>query len=99
VPALDFTSPTFVHTGSGVAADGNAAANRMLKSITDLDLAGIGWLDGTDLWIRWKDQNNSGNDYGLAIDELEFSAEIPEPSMLALLGLAAIGLIGLRRSR
>jgi hypothetical protein len=99
VPALDFTSPTFVNTGGGAATDGNAAANRMLKSVTDLDLAGIGWLDGTDLWIRWKDQNNAGNDHGLGIDGVEFSAEIPEPSTLTLLGIVAFSLLGRRRTR
>jgi hypothetical protein len=97
VSALDFTSPTFVNTGGGTATDGNAAANRMTKSVTDLDLFWSGWHDGNDLWIRWKDLSNAGNDHGLGIDDLQFSAEIPEPASILLVALAAISLISIRR--
>jgi hypothetical protein len=50
------------------------------------------------LWIRWADTNDAGNDHGLAIDDLQFSASvIPEPSSCLLLGLAAVTLRRRRR--
>jgi len=57
----------------------------------------INWLPGTDLWLRWDDVNNSGNDHGLAIDDLAFLA-IPEPSGIVLLGVGIATLL-LRRAR
>ncbi len=94
---LDFTSPTFVNTGGGAATDGNAAANR--TAIGPVTVSGINWLPGQDLWIRWGDLNNTGNDHALAIDDLSFSARaIPEPAGLGLALLAACGLLANRRS-
>jgi hypothetical protein len=97
--AFDFTSPV---TGSTAAAvDGNAAG-----LVTGLGgtLSGLNWANGDTLWIRWQYLNNSGNDHGLAIDNLSVSVAaatpVPEPSQYALLlaGLGAIGLVTRRRS-
>jgi hypothetical protein len=97
VPALTFTSPVFVNTGSGAAVDGNAAANRTV--FAPLTVNNINWQPGTDLWIRWSDVNNAGNDHGFGIDDVTFSAEIPEPASFALVILGAIGLVAARRVR
>lgn len=95
VAVLDFTSPTFGGT-SATALDGNAAANR--TAIGPVTVAGLNWQPGTDLWIRWADINNAGNDHGLGIDDLEFSATaIPEPSSLAVALAVAVALLGYRR--
>jgi hypothetical protein len=92
---LGFTSPTFGAT-AGTGLDGNAAANRVAVGPTSV--TGINWAHGTDLWIRWSDVDHGGNDHGLAIDDLHFSAsEVPEPAGLAVLALGAVGLVTRRR--
>lgn len=88
---LDFTSPTVGTTAS--ALDGNAAANRTLITNT---VTGINWGAGQDLWIRWVDLNDVGNDHGLALDDMTFSA-VPEPATMAVLGLGAAALLRRRR--
>jgi predicted extracellular nuclease len=61
---LDFVSPV---VGATVAAlDGNAAANRTAKS----DTVSLTAAPGQEIWLRWKDSNDAGNDHGLAIDDL-----------------------------
>ncbi|HEX3601468.1 MAG TPA: PEP-CTERM sorting domain-containing protein [Lacipirellulaceae bacterium] len=88
VPALNFTSPTFTNTGSGAALDGNAAANRTALSTT---VGGFVWAAGQDLWLRWRDGDDTGNDHGLAFDDLTFSAATaPEINSVAN-GLASVG--------
>jgi len=73
VTALNFIS---AQTGaSAVVLDGNLPANRTTISQT-VDM-GANWLPGTDLVIRWTDNDESGNDDGLAIDDLSFSASAP----------------------
>lgn len=84
INALDFTSP---QNGSpATALDGNAAANRSFLSAT---VTGISWSPGASLWLRWTDLNNAESDNGLAIDDLTFTTA-PEPSTLALAGIAAM---------
>jgi hypothetical protein len=88
--ALDFVSPVFANTGSGAAVVGNTAGRVQKGPVT---VNSIGWAPGTDLWIRWTDVNDSGNDHGLGIDDLTFSANVPEPTglSLALLGFVVAG--------
>jgi hypothetical protein len=97
VPALDFTSPTFV-TATSTALDGNAAANRSV--IGPVTVTGLNWQPGADLWIRWSDINDTGRDQGMGLDDLSFSADVaavPEPASFALALIAC--LIGLARRR
>lgn len=60
---LDFVSPSTTTTG---AKDGNAAANRAVKTaiITGLNIANNGLF-----WLRWNDADATGADDGLAIDD------------------------------
>lgn len=51
--------------------DGNLAANQLAISFT---VTGISWTSGQSLFLRWTDINDPGNDDGLAIDNLSFSA-------------------------
>lgn len=65
---LDFVSPV---VGATLAAlDGNAAANRTAKS----DTISVTVNAGQEVWIRWKDTNDAGNDHGLAVDDLSVTA-------------------------
>ncbi len=65
--------------------DGNA--HRILRTV---EVTGITWLPGQDLWIRWRDPNNDGTDHAMGIDDFTFSA-VPEPTTFALVGLGMGG--------
>lgn len=102
VPALTFTSPTFANTGGGAALDGNDASlpapiNKI--AIGPVTVNNLQWMPGTDLWVRWTDLSDAGNDHGLGIDEVVFSAEIPEPASFVFFTLGLIGGCVVRRSR
>lgn len=92
---FNFASPVNVNTGSGAAVDGNVAGLVADRGglISDLDLE-----VGSTLWIRWIENNDAGNDHGLAIDNFEVTAVtgVPEP---AAVFLGALGLLGLLRRR
>jgi hypothetical protein len=93
IPALTFTSPT--NNGNAGVLDGNAAGNRTVFSPVLID--DINWEPGQILWIRWFDANQAGNDHGLAVDDVNFSAAvIPEPASMSLLALG-LTLLGRRR--
>ena len=77
--SFDFTS--LQNTATAAALDGNAAGNRTTG------LGGVissTWNSGDTLWIRWIENNDSGNDHGLAIDDFLISADaipaVPEAS-------------------
>ncbi len=59
---------------------------------------------GSEIWVRWTDLNNTGNDHGLALDDLTAtasfaSAAVPEPGTIALIGLALLPGVALLRRR
>jgi hypothetical protein len=85
---LNFTSPTFTNTGSGTNLDGNNALNQSAISAT---VAGFVWNPGEDLWIRWNHPDAAGNDHGLALDNLTFSAGLPAEVNSVQSGLASAG--------
>jgi MYXO-CTERM domain-containing protein len=93
VPALNFTSPITGATAS--ALDGNAAANR-IAGITSTQ-SSLRIFDQQYIYLRWWDNNDAGNDHGLALDNFSFSATTPTPGAITLLGLG--GLIAGRRKR
>ena len=92
--AFNFSSPVFTNTTTGAAVNGNGAG---LTTGLGGTLTGVAWNAGDTLWIRWVDNNDAGNDHGLAIDNFKFAA-VPEPST-SLLGLLAAAYIPLRRRR
>jgi hypothetical protein len=96
VSALDFTSPVFANTGGGAAVNGNTVGR--VNGIT-ATVTGLNWLPGTDIWLRWDDVNHAGNDHGLAVDDLTFTADVPEPGTASLLGIGALALAFRLRSR
>ncbi len=89
VTSLDFTSPVVGATAAIV--DGNAAGKVAINSGLLATTLSSNWLVGTNLWIRWTDINDSGNDHGLGVDNMRFTATVvPEPfSLIAGLGAVA----------
>ncbi len=70
VPELSF-SPIITTGGSASSFNGNLPANQTAINFT---VSGILWDPGTTLTLRWEDINDAGNDSGLAVDDLTFSA-------------------------
>lgn len=106
VPALNFVAPNandYENANSGTATnakvvDGNLDANRQ-ADITGT-VQGIVWLPGQSLFLRWSDNPfaNTLND-GLAIDNLRFSAAVPEPTSLSVVAFGAVAAMARRRRR
>jgi hypothetical protein len=96
--SFNWSSPVFTNTGSGVAVNGNASG---LVSNVGGSIS-TPWATGDTLWLRWVEKNDSGNDHGLAIDNLRFSviSAVPEPgtTVMLLAGLAALGFVARRRA-
>jgi len=67
IPSLDFTSP---NTNSTQTLDGNVATNRVVIS-NALTMVIVG--AGQELFLRWRDVDDSGFDDALAIDDLTVS--------------------------
>jgi endonuclease/exonuclease/phosphatase family metal-dependent hydrolase len=66
VSALNFVTPT-VGAASAIL-DGNAATNRQL--IANVLLAGVSVGPSQEIFFRWSDINDIGNDHGFGIDDL-----------------------------
>jgi hypothetical protein len=65
-----FTSP--INTSTAATVAGNTAANR--KGIA-VKVTGVSWAPGTELWIRFRDTDDTGDEQGLAVDDFYFFAE------------------------
>ena len=93
---FDWTSP--LASGTGAAVNGNAAG-RVSGRGGSLSLS---WANDATLWLRWTERNDVGNDHGLAIDDLQFTAgaaptPVPVPPALGLLLAGAAALQRLAR--
>ncbi|HEX4412107.1 MAG TPA: PEP-CTERM sorting domain-containing protein [Lacipirellulaceae bacterium] len=96
IPALTFNPP--VTANNDAAVDGNVAGRS--PSALTATVSGLNWAPGTDLWIRFNEPQVTGNDDGLGIDDLAFSATIvPEPSSIGLLTFVAVGWLSRLRKR
>jgi hypothetical protein len=81
--ALSLISPNTQVSPTSVALDGNLPANQALVSGS---VTGLSWGPGQTLVLRWSATDQSGQDDGLAIDNLSFTATaVPEPSTMLLL--------------
>ena len=79
VPALNFSS--LQNSGSG-ALNGNLAPNHTVFSATSL--SGLELQPGHELFLRWFDINDSGNDHGFAVDDVSvLFTPVPEPEETA----------------
>lgn len=97
--ALNFVSPTVgTNSTTNWVLDGNDAANR--TAFANIVLTGVALNPGEEIFLRWYDINDSGNDHGLGIDDFSASfSVVPEPSSAALAGLAILTLGFWRRLR
>jgi hypothetical protein len=59
-----------VPAGGGIAVDGTNSIDQ--KAVSDT-VTGISWAPGQTFILRWLGENNTGQDDGLAIDNLSFS--------------------------
>jgi hypothetical protein len=92
---FDFVSPSVGATAASL--DGNVATNRIANLGGTVNTS---WADGSTLWVRWTERNDTGNDHGLAIDNFSLSVvAVPEPGTYAMLlaGLAAVSFIARRQ--
>ncbi|MBI1803449.1 MAG: putative Ig domain-containing protein [Ignavibacteriae bacterium] len=80
--SLDFTSP--IHTSSASSLDGNSAANRTALSAT----LSVTAANGQEVWVRWRDVNDAGNDHGLAVDDFSLTPNGVSPTNPAVVGAA-----------
>lgn len=65
-----FTSP--INTATAATVAGNTAANRRGVAAK---VTGVSWAPGTELWIRFRDTDETGEEQGLAIDDFYFVAD------------------------
>jgi hypothetical protein len=94
---LDFRSAASPNpTGSDRALNGNLAANQRNIGGVGTFITGLTILNGETFGIRWRDSDSSGNDDGLAIDDL--LVMVPETSSRAMVvGLGLLGLVAWQR--
>lgn len=96
IPDLQYNSPFFSETTGQI--DGEDPDNRINLGPVNVSLD-IPLEPGEIIWLRWFGENVGGIDQSISFDNVAFTA-VPEPSAWALLfGLAALVLVGLRRSR
>src|SRR6476619_2912660 len=69
VAALNFITPDTATTG---AKNGNAAADRTALSST---ISSLSIANGATFWIRWNDQDATGADDGLAVDDCSLTPQ------------------------
>jgi len=81
-PGANFNWSSPVATATAAAVDGNGAG-RLTACGGSLNLSANPWAAGSTLWLRWVETNDSGNDHGLAIDDLAISLPLP-PAQLEL---------------
>ena len=65
--AFNWTSP--VATATAGAVDGNVAGR--VANVGGV-LTSLNWANNDTLWFRWIDNNDAGNDHGLAIDDFHY---------------------------
>lgn len=80
-PGGTFDWTSVVNASAAAAVNGNVAGLVTGRggSVT------TSWSAGDTLWVRWAERNDSGNDHGLAIDNVSFTA-VPAPGVIALAG-------------
>lgn len=91
--SLNATAPLFYQSlNGGTGGYTDPGTNAVTVTAT---IVGLGWSPGDSLFVRWNDVNDTGNDAGIAIDNLTMVAATPEPStvLLGAMGIAAVALL------
>jgi uncharacterized protein len=86
---FDWNSP--IASATAAAVDGNVAGK-----VADVGgaLNNLNWSTSDTLWLRWAENNDTGNDHGLAIDDFAISAttsNVPTISVAATANAAEAG--------
>jgi hypothetical protein len=63
----------------GTAGDLNGSLSGNQTVLATSTVNNLAWAPGTELWIRFSDDNSSGVDHGLALDDVTFSAFTYQP--------------------
>ena len=71
------TFTSLINTTTAATVAGNTAANR--RGIA-AKVTGITWAPGAELWVRFRDTDETGDEQGLAVDDFHFFAE-PESGL------------------
>jgi predicted extracellular nuclease len=83
--SFNWSSP--VATATAAAVDGNNAG-RVGSLGGTLNLSATPWVADGTLWLRWTETNDSGNDHGLAVDDLTITtAQAPAQPEVAIAAL------------
>jgi uncharacterized protein len=82
-PGAAFNTVTNVASSTAAAVDGNVAGLTAGRG----GAISLTWNPGQILLLRWWDNNDVGNDHGLAIDNVSI---IPTPGAIALMGVGAL---------
>lgn len=69
-PGSTFNWASPVATATGAAVDGNIAGR--VANVGGV-LSGLNWANNDTLWFRWVENNDAGNDHGLAIDDFSLT--------------------------
>ncbi|MHC5856139.1 Calx-beta domain-containing protein [Nostoc sp.] len=72
VTSLDFTGP--IATTTVGSLNGNQSANRTVKTPVIFNLA-TPIANGEEIILRWEDTDDTGNDHGLAIDDVSVKVD------------------------
>lgn len=93
---FNFVSP--IASSTAAALDGNAPANRTAG--LGGTVSSLSWDPGDTLWIRWIENNDTGNDHGMGVDNFQLTYTlVPEPGAMALSAFGAAGLLALALRR
>jgi hypothetical protein len=65
-----FTSP--INTATIATLPGNTAANRKGLAVK---VTGVSWAPGAELWVRFRDADDTGDEQSLAVDDFSFVAD------------------------
>jgi len=82
LPALNVNFPTVATDKGGTPVDGTSSLNQTNLGV--LDQAITNWPPGAALWLVWEMTSSAGKSQGLAIDNLSFSAGVPQSVPLNL---------------
>lgn len=72
VNASGGTFTSLINTATAAVVAGNTAANRRGIAVK---VTGVSWAPNTELWVRFQDTDNTGDEQGMAIDDFYFTAE------------------------